>query len=285
MKKIRLCAFADEAADSIEGQIAALKRNGIGLLELRSVDGINVADMSVEKAEEVYRALSANGIAVWSIGSPIGKSEITEDFSVTEKKLKHILDLCKVFRCDKIRVFSFFNAYGSGDEVIKRMSALVKIAGAENVALYHENEKEIYGDTAERVDTILDSVADLNSIFDPANYIQVGEKQEKMARVRRRAAYYHIKDALYSGEVVPSGEGAGQIAELIKELDRDTVLTLEPHLSVFTGYAAIDGTELKNKYTFNSRDAAFDAAVGALKKLLTTEGFTETDGAFVKEIL
>ena len=38
MATIRLCAFSDEAADSIDGQIAALKRNEISLTELRSVD-------------------------------------------------------------------------------------------------------------------------------------------------------------------------------------------------------------------------------------------------------
>ena len=40
---IRLCAFADEAASDKTGQIAALKRNGIALLEFRSVDGKNIA--------------------------------------------------------------------------------------------------------------------------------------------------------------------------------------------------------------------------------------------------
>ena len=42
MKKvIRLCAFADEEDESLDGQIAALKRNGIEYLELRSVVGHN----------------------------------------------------------------------------------------------------------------------------------------------------------------------------------------------------------------------------------------------------
>ena len=38
---IRLCAFSDEASDSLEGQIAALLRNNIKLTELRSVGGVN----------------------------------------------------------------------------------------------------------------------------------------------------------------------------------------------------------------------------------------------------
>ena len=36
---IKLCAFADEAESSLDGQIAALKRNDISYLELRSIAG------------------------------------------------------------------------------------------------------------------------------------------------------------------------------------------------------------------------------------------------------
>ena len=41
---IKLCAFADEAESSLAGQIAALKRNNIPYLELRSIAGKNVRD-------------------------------------------------------------------------------------------------------------------------------------------------------------------------------------------------------------------------------------------------
>ena len=41
---IKLCAFADEAAENLEGQISALNKNRIGYIELRSISGKNVAD-------------------------------------------------------------------------------------------------------------------------------------------------------------------------------------------------------------------------------------------------
>ena len=49
---IKLCAFADEAESSLAGQIAALKRNDISYLELRSIAGKNVKDFSLEEAKE-----------------------------------------------------------------------------------------------------------------------------------------------------------------------------------------------------------------------------------------
>ena len=60
------------------------------------------------------------------------------------------------------------------------------------------------------------------------------------------------------------------------------VLTLEPHLAIFAGYAAIDSTEMKNKFTFATNGEAFDAAVLALKTLLLKAGYQETTEGFVK---
>ncbi len=77
MATIRLCAFSDEAADSIDGQIAALKRNEISLTELRSVDKKNVSLFTEAEAAEYARKLNGEGITVWSVGSPLGKTDIS----------------------------------------------------------------------------------------------------------------------------------------------------------------------------------------------------------------
>ena len=46
-----LAAFADEAGSSLTAQIAALQRNGIGLLEIRGVDGKSIADVDAGQRE------------------------------------------------------------------------------------------------------------------------------------------------------------------------------------------------------------------------------------------
>ena len=79
---IRLCAFADEASNMIDGQIAAMKRNGIELLEIRGVDGENIKDITRDKAKEVRKKLDDAGLSVWSMGSPIGKIKTDDDRSI-----------------------------------------------------------------------------------------------------------------------------------------------------------------------------------------------------------
>lgn len=71
--KVTLCAFADEAGSRLSEQIAALKRNGIGMVELRSVNGKNIADFSEDEARQISKELEREGIQVWALGSPIGK--------------------------------------------------------------------------------------------------------------------------------------------------------------------------------------------------------------------
>ena len=65
-KMIRLCAFADEADKMVDGQIAALKRNNIGLIELRGLDGVNIGKLSEDEAREYAKKFKKNVIQVLS---------------------------------------------------------------------------------------------------------------------------------------------------------------------------------------------------------------------------
>ena len=282
---IKLCAFSDEASDSVEGQITALSRNNIKLIELRSIGGVNVKDFTDEQAREYAKKLSENGIKVWSIGSPLGKIDIAENFSEYEKTVRRVYEIANIFECDKVRVFSFYNAYGESEKVFENLRRMVKIAGEYGITLYHENEKGVYGDVVGRVENIAANVSGLKFVFDPANYVQEGEDvTAALKKVGKQTAYFHIKDAIKgSGEIVPAGEGNGEIEKLISLVTGDKVFTLEPHLSLFTAYAAIDDTELKNKYHFATNDESFDFAVNALKNLLKKQGYKETADGFVKE--
>lgn len=274
---IKLCAFADEASQSLSGQIAALKRNGIDLIELRGVDGKNVAALNDGEAVRIKNELDAAGIRVWSLGSPYGKVSLGEGFD--EKALfTQLHRLCRtanIFGCDKIRVFSFYDAYGKADEVERLLTESVAAASEYGVRLYHENEKDIYGDVPERVLELRRRVAGLCFVYDPANYIQCGvSPDESIPALAASSGYFHIKDVVaQTGELVPAGDGDGDIARILDGIDADITLTVEPHLSVFAGYSDIDRHEMKNKYTFKSQDEAFDTAVGALKRLLYKCGY------------
>ena len=53
MAKFILSAFADEAGDSLDAQIAALQRNGIGYIEPRAIDKKGVIFKTDEELKEI----------------------------------------------------------------------------------------------------------------------------------------------------------------------------------------------------------------------------------------
>ena len=284
---IKLSAFADEASQSLSGQIEALLRNGISYIDVRTVEGVSVLDFTEEQAKSYNDELLRSGIRVYSVGSPIGKVDIGCDFDEYIKKAEHIFKLAKIFGTDKIRMFSFFGAYDSEELVIEYLERMVALASEYGVKLYHENEKQIFGDTVDRTARLLDKVSGLHSIYDPANFVEVGENMDHALDVlHARAEHFHIKDVIRAtGELVPSGYGDGKVAELVERIspDADMVLTVEPHLAVFAGYSNIDKTEMKNKFTYPSNGDAFDAAVNALKNVLCGAGYVERDGGYIKK--
>ena len=174
--EIRLSAFADEASADLLRQIETLHRERIPLIELRGVNGKNVAELEDEEALRCREQLDAGGIAVWSIGSPLGKIGVREDFSQHLKKAERVFRLANIFATTRVRVFSFYTDAPERDEaeVFARMRAMSELAKEYGVTLYHENEKEIYGDIPVRNAKLLDNIPELHCVFDPANYVQCG---------------------------------------------------------------------------------------------------------------
>ncbi len=276
---MKIYAFSDEAASSLDGQIAAMKRNALRGTEIRGVDGENVSSLTAEKAAEVMKKLEDNGLSVWSIGSPIGKIGLTEGgFDRHMDKLKHVMDIAHILKCENVRMFSFYIPEGvsPGDcrgEVIDRLGRMAEAAGAEDICLCHENEKGIYGDTAPRCADILDAVPALKCVFDPANFIQCGQDVPEAWRlIGDRVYYMHIKDALKDGTVVPAGHGEGHLAQILGAFRArgGENVSVEPHLRVFEGLKDLEraGKTPLGAYEYPSADAAFDAACDALKALL-----------------
>ncbi len=282
MIKVRLSAFTDEAADSLSGQIEAMKRNGIRLTELRSIDKINVSKMTEKQATEYKKQLDDSGIEVWSLGSPLGKEKISFNFEAYKDTVRHTCELAKIFETDKVRVFSFYEAYDKRDRVMELLNDMVAIAGEYGVTLYHENERKIYGDTAERVCDIRNTVKGLNYIYDPANYLQVGEDSDKTLDLfHSSTGYFHIKDVnMQTGEIVPAGYGNGNIRRLVSMLDRDITFSVESHLHLPNSLQKIEDKD--RQFIFKNQSEAFDVAVTAIKNILLLEGFTAVDGSYVK---
>ncbi len=252
-----LSGFSDEISPDFEEQCAVVSSLGLKYLEFRSAWDVNVLDLDDAQLDKAKDILSTHGLSVSSIGSPIAKIPVDEDFGPHLDRMRHAADVAHRFDARYIRIFSFFIPAGSDpdshrDEVLSRMTELARVAEANDVILLHENEKEIYGDIPRRCLDIVESVGspNLKVVWDAANFVQVGVRPltEGYAMLRPYLEYVQIKDAiLATGEVVAAGHGDGELVETIRELKRDGFdgfFSLEPHLSQAHALGGFSGPEL-----------------------------------------
>lgn len=287
MAKFVFSAFADEAGSSLGEQILALKENGIGYIEPRNIGGKPILELSEEELLAVKAELDKNGIKVNSLGSPIGKFPIDDDFDTHLVTFEKALRACEILGTDMMRMFSFFVSQellaDKRDEVIRRLKVMVAIAKERGIKLCHENESAIYGQMPGEVRDLLTEIPELYGIFDPANYRMNGaDVIDGINATLINLAYLHIKDAIYESQIiVPAGEGEGRIGEIIDIVNDSTdgvvYLTLEPHLFLFDAYKLIDEHELKGKYNFKNNRESFDCATRALEALMTKHGYRKDE--------
>lgn len=282
MSDFVLSAFADEIDDNLQTQMDVLEQYGIQYIEMRSVNGKNVSELTLDEARAIKKQLDARGFKISAIGSPIGKILITDDFAHHLQLFKHVLKIAEILETKYIRMFSFFIPKGEDpakyrDEVMRRWKSFIEIAAGSGIILLHENEKEIYGDTPERCLDILKTMnCDyLKATFDPANFVQCNVETYPHAfeLLKDEVIYLHIKDALATDHsVVPSGYGDGKLRQILTALTKrgyHGFLSLEPHLQEFHGFAKLERDVASiNTDTPKDGPGKFRVAYEALQKII-----------------
>ena len=238
---VRLHAFADEVSVFIDEQIRVMKKNRIAGLELRSTEYGDATKIRVREAKEIRKKLEDAGLFVWSVGSPVGKTEITKKDETWFEAYKHALEIGEVLGASRFRLFSFYIPRGEATEpyrgeVIERLGRIMDYAKGSPLVLCHENETRIYGETAERCLEILKALPGLRAVFDAANFVQCDEDTLKAwDLLHPYVDYLHVKDSREDKTIVPSGQGHGHVPEIVGAYLRNggRDFTLEPHLVPF----------------------------------------------------
>jgi sugar phosphate isomerase/epimerase len=252
-----LSGFSDEISPDFTEQCTVASGLGLKYVEVRSAWDVNILDLKPEQLAVMRDTLAAFDLKVSSIGSPIGKVFIDEEFPPHLDRMRHAAEVAHFLDAPYIRIFSFFLRPGADpadhrDEVIGRMRALARVAEEADLILLHENEKEIYGDIPSRCLDIVRSVGSphLRLAWDPANFVQVGVRPytDGYAILRPHLEYVQIKDALAAdGRVVTAGNGDGEVARTIRALRHDGFdgfFSLEPHLGTGTALGGFSGPDL-----------------------------------------
>lgn len=270
-----LSGFGDEISPDPVVQIAVLQALGANHIEVRSAWGTNIVDLSEEDLQRLGSILTEHSMGVSAIASPIGKVDVREPVGAEVARLRRAIHAAKTLRTRYIRIFSFYRAGDTTAEsirgdVMERMRALAAEAEEAGVVLLHENEKDIYGDTPERILDLMETVRSpaLRVAWDAANFVQVGVRPftEGYAALRPYLEYLQVKDArMDNRQVTPAGEGDGELQQTINALRDDG----------FSGFASLE-PHLANAHQLGgySGPAAFGVAGRAFNRILESAGVT-----------
>ncbi len=279
MANIILSAFADEYADSFEEQLIGLKKLSISHIEIRHINKKNISVLTKTEVLEARELLDKYGIKVSAIGSPLGKIKLDGDIEGHLETAKRVFEYAGILGTKYVRIFSFYAPDGCDitkmkEEVFSALEKLLALAKKYEVILCHENEAKIYGNIPTRCRELLDHFDDLKCVYDMGNFVLEGidPYPEAYRLLGDKIAYFHIKDALAAGAIVPPGCGEAKIADILaehkKDANSDFFVSLEPHLELFSGLNALVGRAFENPYKYPDAKTAFTDAAEKLKKLI-----------------
>jgi 3-dehydroshikimate dehydratase len=272
---LTLSGFADEISDNLTEQVAVLKQLDVRGLDLRSVGGVNVLQLSDDDLVDVRRQCEANGLVVQAIGSPVNKVSYSSNRADEElEKLRRAIHAAKLTGTDRIRIFSPQVPQGQDEAMWPAVrdwfAPQVALAQESNVVLLHENDGSFYGAYPANARRLLEEFhgPHFRAIYDFANSVLLGPRtmRDWFPWIVPYLHTLHIKDAVQATrQIVPSGQGDGEMREafeLLMEAGWSGTLTLEPHLKSGGPYGGTSGPEL------------FEVAVKAIREVVRSVGGT-----------
>lgn len=176
----------------------SLKKHGITGIDLAGAWGKELYELTNEDLKRLEKILKETELAISRVNSQIGAIGIEDAFEPEKLKFERMLEVADWFGASYIKVSSF---KGDGTnpeqlaEAIKRLSELAELAQPWGIIMLHENAPGYIGDKAERCKEIIYEVAssNLRTSFNPAQFVEVGEKPLSEAYEPMLAQYTYVQ--------------------------------------------------------------------------------------------
>ena len=244
---LRVCGIADEGARSLVDQLDLHAQLGLTAIEVRSIDGLLLHELDAQGMDRVAGLIERHGFEVPVVDTPIGgwATSLVTPFTDELDLLNAYIQRARRLGCSRLRVMSYPNDGRSDQdwrrEALRRVGALVTVAGRHGVTLLHENCAGWAARRAEAIVDMLHTIADehLRVLFDAGNGLAYGyDALAMLHEVRPWVDHVHIKDGQVRGEgevtwVLP-GDGSLNLPEIVKVLRSGGYsgwYSLEPHVA------------------------------------------------------
>ncbi len=258
-----LTGITDEAADTIDEQIAVCRKLGWRWIDLRTIEGENITNIPEVKFGRLLDALAESEIEVSSFSAAIANwgRRVTDPFETDLAELERAIPRMHRAGTRFLRIMSYRPEAGEGTErwsepevereVIRRLRELARRADDGGIVLLHENCDTWGGQSLEHTQRLLEAVDSpaFSLVFDTGNPVETrdhradapGERQDAFEfyrAVREHISYVHIKDGYVTGGktiYTMPGEGDARVPEILADLRAtgyDGGFSIEPHVAV-----------------------------------------------------
>jgi L-ribulose-5-phosphate 3-epimerase len=243
---IRLAAITDEFSPDLDLALDAMKSVGMTGVELRTIGGRNIVDLSDSEVIRIVGAASAREMEIVSVASPLLKCVLPDGppvddrfqqdvfgspftFDDQARLINRVFQIARLTGAQIVRVFSYWRTVEPPrceERIATALHALAEEASKHGVRIGLENEYACNVGTAAESARLLERLphANLQLIWDPANAFILGDTPYPdgyRLLPRERILHVHVKDCvLRDGRAVwgPVGgmgiDWAGQIAAL-----------------------------------------------------------------------
>jgi sugar phosphate isomerase/epimerase len=257
---IRLAAITDEFSPDIDVALDAMKSVGMTGVELRTVGGRNVVDLSDSEIARIAASAAARSMEIVSIASPLLKCVLPDappvdnrfqqdvfgspfGFDDQPRLTSRVFEIVQLTEARIVRVFSYWRTIDPPrceERIVSALQALAERASSRGVTIGLENEYACNVGTASESARLLKHLPHrhLQLIWDPANAFILGDTpfpDGYQILPRDRILHVHVKDCvMQEGNAIwgPVGDmgidWSGQIRAL-KEDRYQGWLSLETH--------------------------------------------------------
>ncbi len=257
-EKLTITYNLDEVADSLDEGIRFLIEHDISSAEIRTIDGNNIANLTLEETELLRKKLNTHGITISAIASPLFKwypQGVTNDskadlfgmspFLSIEKKqemIKKVISQAVILKTQRIRIFSGLKEDQMSQGLPQEESDLIlyalEVAKENGVQLMLENEPVCHVSRLEDYINIFTSgkYPGLRAWFDIANVYEEGQlvTMDSLKALEPYIDYIHVKDpiAFQAHEYTILGQGYINYKRIFSALNE--IITSPLHLSIET---------------------------------------------------
>ncbi|MFO7302176.1 MAG: sugar phosphate isomerase/epimerase family protein [Acidobacteriota bacterium] len=194
---IRLAAITDEFSQDLDQALDAMASLGITGVELRTIDGRNIADIDDAGIDRIVERVTARGMTIVSIASPLLKCVLPDappldtrfqqdafasrhTYDDQPRLAERVFEIAEQSNAPIIRVFSYWRTVEPArctDRVIEALTWLTREAAQRGRRIGLENEHACNVATAAESAPVLAAIdaPAFGLIWDPANAFVAGE--------------------------------------------------------------------------------------------------------------